>query len=63
MQPSWVRPNRIKYRDLWDIYWLHLQNSKPANEPYKAGMADDMFWKSLVIIVNNYCEKIKHTIY
>lgn len=24
-----LRPNRIKYRDLWDITWLHQQNSKP----------------------------------
>ncbi|MFA6036989.1 MAG: hypothetical protein WC748_02555 [Legionellales bacterium] len=27
------------------------------NAPYKAGIADDMFWKSLVVIVNGYCEK------
>lgn len=25
-----LRPNRIKYRDLWDIAWLHQQNIKPA---------------------------------
>lgn len=25
-------PNRIKYRDLWDIFWLHTQNIKPAME-------------------------------
>lgn len=24
------RPNRIKYRDLWDISWLHAQGIKPA---------------------------------
>lgn len=24
-----MRPNRIKYRDLWDILWLHQQNIKP----------------------------------
>lgn len=23
------RPNRIKYRDLWDMVWLHSQNIKP----------------------------------
>ena len=23
------RPNRIKYRDLWDILWLHGQGLKP----------------------------------
>lgn len=26
------RPNRIKYRDLWDIVWLHQQNIKPRFE-------------------------------
>lgn len=24
-----LRPNRIKYRDLWDIIWLHQQGLKP----------------------------------
>lgn len=24
-----LRPNRIKYRDLWDIVWLHQQGLKP----------------------------------
>lgn len=24
-----LRPNRIKYRDLWDIIWLHQQGIKP----------------------------------
>lgn len=24
-----LRPNRIKYRDLWDIFWLHGQGVKP----------------------------------
>jgi predicted nucleotidyltransferase component of viral defense system len=26
------RPNRIKYRDLWDMVWLHGQGSKPNFE-------------------------------
>jgi predicted nucleotidyltransferase component of viral defense system len=26
------RPNRIKYRDLWDILWLHIQGLKPNLE-------------------------------
>lgn len=26
------RPNRIKYRDLWDIIWLHQQGLKPRYE-------------------------------
>jgi len=25
-----LRPNRIKYRDLWDIVWLHQQGVKPS---------------------------------
>ena len=25
-----LRPNRIKYRDLWDIIWLHQQGIKPS---------------------------------
>ena len=31
------RPNRIKYRDLWDISWLHSQAIKPRLEliPHK----------------------------
>ena len=31
------RPNRIKYRDLWDIVWLHGQGLKPRFEliPHK----------------------------
>ncbi|MBA3752145.1 nucleotidyl transferase AbiEii/AbiGii toxin family protein, partial [Candidatus Dependentiae bacterium] len=31
------RPNRIKYRDLWDIVWLHNQGLKPRLEliPHK----------------------------
>lgn len=31
------RPNRIKFRDLWDILWLHQQNIKPQFSliPYK----------------------------
>ena len=24
-----LRPNRVKYRDLWDIAWLHGQNIQP----------------------------------
>lgn len=24
-----LRPNRLKYRDLWDIFWLHGQGVKP----------------------------------
>lgn len=27
-----LRPNRIKYRDLWDIVWLHQQGLKPNLE-------------------------------
>lgn len=27
-----LRPNRIKYRDLWDIQWLHSQGIKPRLE-------------------------------
>lgn len=27
-----LRPNRIKYRDIWDILWLHQQNIKPRFE-------------------------------
>lgn len=27
-----LRPNRIKYRDLWDIMWLHQQGLKPRVE-------------------------------
>lgn len=32
-----LRPNRIKYRDLWDIAWLHQQGLKPRIEllPHK----------------------------
>ncbi len=32
-----LRPNRLKYRDLWDIIWLHQQGLKPqyALIPYK----------------------------
>ena len=32
-----LRPNRIKYRDLWDIIWLHQQGLKPRIEliPHK----------------------------
>lgn len=25
-----LRPNRLKYRDLWDIVWLHQQNITPS---------------------------------
>ena len=25
-----LRPNRIKYRDLWDIVWLHQQGLRPV---------------------------------
>jgi len=27
-----LRPNRLKYRDLWDILWLHQQGLKPTFE-------------------------------
>jgi len=27
-----LRPNRLKYRDLWDIIWLHQQGLKPRLE-------------------------------
>lgn len=27
-----LRPNRLKYRDLWDIVWLHQQGVKPRLE-------------------------------
>lgn len=32
-----LRPNRVKYRDLWDILWLHQQGLKPKIEliPHK----------------------------
>ncbi|GAB4223254.1 MAG: hypothetical protein Tsb005_17710 [Gammaproteobacteria bacterium] len=25
-----LRPNRLKYRDLWDMLWLHQQGLKPT---------------------------------
>ena len=34
------RPNRIKYRDLWDIVWLHNQGFKPNLELIHAKLED-----------------------
>jgi predicted nucleotidyltransferase component of viral defense system len=34
------RPNRIKYRDLWDILWLHQQGIKPRLELLPLKLAD-----------------------
>lgn len=34
------RPNRIKYRDLWDIAWLHGQGLKPRLELIPAKIQD-----------------------
>lgn len=101
----------IKYRDLWDIFWLQSQNIKPdldliplkikdhhrdpqeflqlleqrsqllktkpeimqefrkemarfiSGSTNKATLENDVFWITLVNLVNLYCEKIKAIIY
>ena len=35
-----LRPNRIKYRDLWDIVWLHQQGLKPSFELIPKKLSD-----------------------
>jgi predicted nucleotidyltransferase component of viral defense system len=35
-----LRPNRIKFRDLWDITWLYQQNVKPRFELIPIKIAD-----------------------
>ena len=35
-----LRPNRIKYRDVWDIIWLHQQGLKPRVEWVPNKLAD-----------------------
>lgn len=35
-----LRPNRIKYRDLWDIVWLHQQGLKPNFELIPKKLSD-----------------------
>ena len=39
------RPNRIKYRDLWDILWLHGQGLKPKFELLPAKLDDRNYSK------------------
>ena len=35
-----LRPNRIKYRDLWDIIWLNQQGLKPRFELFNNKLKD-----------------------
>lgn len=35
-----LRPNRLKYRDLWDIIWLHQQNITPSLHLIKQKLND-----------------------
>lgn len=35
-----LRPNRIKYRDLWDIAWLHQSNIQPRLELIRPKLQD-----------------------
>ncbi len=35
-----LRPNRIKYRDLWDIMWLHSKNITPRYELIRKKLND-----------------------
>lgn len=35
-----LRPNRIKYRDLWDMAWLHQQGVKPQTDLVPAKLKD-----------------------
>lgn len=50
------RPNRIKYRDLWDILWLHEQGLKPRLEliPKKLANRD----RSFDSFVNAFSERL-----
>lgn len=47
-----LRPNRIKYRDLWDMAWLHQQGVKPQTDLVPAKLKDhhcepQQFWVQL----------------
>ena len=47
-----LRPNRIKYRDLWDMAWLHQQGVKPQTDLVPAKLKDhhcepQHFWVQL----------------
>lgn len=47
-----LRPNRIKYRDLWDMAWLHQQGVKPQTDLVPAKLKDhhcepQQFWVRL----------------
>lgn len=43
------RPNRLKYRDLWDILWLHGQGIKPRLELLPAKLNDRQKTKDLFL--------------
>lgn len=51
------RPNRIKYRDLWDILWLHGQGLKPKFDLLPEKLRDRSYSKKYFI--TTYNERMK----
>lgn len=51
------RPNRIKYRDMWDILWLHGQGLKPRLELLPKKLNDRS--SSMEYFVKTYTDRLK----
>ncbi len=51
------RPNRIKYRDLWDILWLHGQGFRPKLETLPPKLKDRS--KTIAIFLGAYNERLQ----
>jgi hypothetical protein len=52
------RPNRIKYRDLWDMIWLHGQGLKPRFELIPDKLRDRNYTKEYFLNLFNDRKKL-----
>ena len=56
-----LRPNRIKYRDLWDIMWLHQKGIIPAIELLSIKLKDRKLSKKYFIdLFNDRANKLQN---
>lgn len=55
------RPNRIKYRDIWDILWLHGQGLKPRLELLPKKLNDRNYSKQYFLeVYNERMQTLRH---
>ena len=52
-----LQPNRIKYRDIWDILWLHGEGVQPRLTLVERKLADRS--KTMVSFLQNYDDRVQ----